>query len=138
VIHTILVAYDGSDYSMKAFDFAADLTKRYNAALYVLSVAQVPEFAEEVETEAIIEQARNHHRKLLHELEKKSHTIGVHPHVEIAVGHVAQQILLHAAQYQADLIVLGHRGKGVLDRWRLGSVSHRVISYAECAVTVVR
>jgi nucleotide-binding universal stress UspA family protein len=37
-----------------------------------------------------------------------------------------------------DLIVLGHRGRGLMDRWRLGSVPHRVISYAACAVTVVR
>jgi nucleotide-binding universal stress UspA family protein len=31
-----------------------------------------------------------------------------------------------------------YRGHGLLDRWRLGSVTHRVISYADCAVTVVR
>jgi nucleotide-binding universal stress UspA family protein len=138
MIRKILVAYDGSDYSIKAFDFAADMAKRYQAELFVLSVAQVPEFAEEVETEAVIEQSRNHHQKLLHDLKEKSAKAGIPAHFDIAVGHVAQQILHHAAQHKADLIVLGHRGKGVLDRWRLGSVSHRVVSYAECAVTIVR
>lgn len=138
MIKKILVAYDGSDSSIKAFDFAADMMKRYQAELYVLSVAQVPEFAEDVETEAIIEQSRNYHKKLLHGLKEKADKSGVYAHFETIVGHVAQQILDHAAGHKVDLIVLGHRGKGVLDRWRLGSVSHRVISYAECAVTIVR
>jgi nucleotide-binding universal stress UspA family protein len=34
--------------------------------------------------------------------------------------------------------VLGHRGKSLFERWRLGSVSKQVIHYAHCAVTVVR
>jgi nucleotide-binding universal stress UspA family protein len=138
MIKKILVAYDGSDSSNKAFHFAADMAKRYQSELYVLSVAQLPEFAEEVETEAVMEQSRDYHEKLLHDLKERADKSGIHARFEIAIGHVAQQILDHAAQRQVDLIVLGHRGKGVLDRWRLGSVSHRVISYAECAVTIVR
>lgn len=138
MIKKILVAYDGSDYANKAFNFAADMAKRYKAELRVLSVVPVPEFAEDVETEAVIEQSRNHHKKLLDELKEKAGKVGIHARFEIAVGHIAQQILDQAAENKIDLIVLGHRGKGLLDRWRLGSVSHRVISYAECAVTIVR
>jgi nucleotide-binding universal stress UspA family protein len=36
------------------------------------------------------------------------------------------------------MIVMGHRGKSRLQRWLLGSVSKRVLSYAPCTVTVVR
>jgi nucleotide-binding universal stress UspA family protein len=36
------------------------------------------------------------------------------------------------------LIVMGHRGKSMLQRWLLGSVSKRVLSYAPCSVTIVR
>jgi nucleotide-binding universal stress UspA family protein len=34
--------------------------------------------------------------------------------------------------------VTGHRGKGLFERWLLGSVSRLVIAYARCAVMVVR
>jgi len=37
----------------------------------------------------------------------------------------------------ADLIVTGHRGKGLFERWLLGSVSRVVIAYARCAVLVI-
>jgi nucleotide-binding universal stress UspA family protein len=138
MIKRILLAYDGSDSSKKAFEFAADLTKLHRAELIVLSVAQVPEFGEDVATEAVIEHSRSYHNGLLDSLRHQAEKLGIQVRLEVAVGHAAQQILDHAAVQVVDLIVMGHRGRGMLDRWRLGSVTHRVISYAECAVTVVR
>ncbi|NTW36308.1 MAG: universal stress protein [Syntrophobacteraceae bacterium] len=35
-------------------------------------------------------------------------------------------------------IVMGHRGESFLQRWLLGSVAKRVLSYAHCTVVVVR
>jgi nucleotide-binding universal stress UspA family protein len=104
----------------------------------VLTVAQPPEVGDEVETEAVIEHSRNYHKSLLHGLKHRGDRFGIKPHVELLVGHPAHQILEYAERVKADLIVIGHRGHGALDRWRLGSVSHRIISYAECAVMVVR
>ncbi len=138
MIKKILLAYDGSEPSDKAFDFSVDLAARYQAALYVLTVAQVPEFGEDVETEAVIEHSRNYHQGLLDGLKQRTDRLGIEAHLGIAIGHPAQQILDYAEQQGVDLIVLGHRGRGAFDRWRLGSVTHRVISYAECAVMVVR
>ena len=40
MIKHILLAFDGSEPSSKAFDVAADLAQRYQAALHVLTVAQ--------------------------------------------------------------------------------------------------
>jgi nucleotide-binding universal stress UspA family protein len=138
MIERILLAYDGSAPSDKAFEFAAELAGRYQAELRVLTVAQAPEIGDEVETEAVLENSRNYHAGLLRNLEDRAGRLGVKAHFELAIGHPAQQILDYAEQQGVDLIVLGHRGRGAFDRWRLGSVTHRVISYAECAVTVVR
>jgi nucleotide-binding universal stress UspA family protein len=138
MIKKILLAYDGSKPAEKAFEFAADHAKRYQAELYVLTVAQTLELGDDVEAEAVIEHSRTYHKTLLHGLRGQLERLGVPAHLEMAVGHPAQQILDHAEEHGVDLIVLGHRGRGALDRWRLGSVTHRVISYAECAVTVVR
>jgi len=54
------------------------------------------------------------------------------------VGHPAGPIVHQAAEREADMIVMGHRGKSRFQRWLLGSVSKRVLSYAPCTVTVVR
>jgi nucleotide-binding universal stress UspA family protein len=138
VIRRILLAYDGSDPSRKAFDFAAGLAQRHQAELFVLTVAEVPEYPEDVETEAVVEHSRAYHQKLLDGLAERAGGLGVAVHLQLVVGHPARQIIAEAARCRADLLVLGHRGRGLLDRWRLGSVTHRVISYADCPVTVVR
>lgn len=55
-----------------------------------------------------------------------------------AIGHPAEQIVLHAERHAVDHIVVGHRGHSLFERWLLGSVARRVIAYANCSVTVVR
>lgn len=138
MISRILVAYDGSDPANKAFSFALDLAKKYQASISVVAVAKPPDFGDDVETEAILENSQNHYRQLLARLKPKALTEGVNPTFEVAVGHPAEQIIYHAEKNGADLIVMGHRGKGFFERLRLGSVSREVIHYANCAVTIVR
>jgi nucleotide-binding universal stress UspA family protein len=52
-------------------------------------------------------------------------------------GPVARSILAFAEQHGVDLIVVGSRGAGTVDKYLLGSVSHKVTSVAECPVLVV-
>jgi nucleotide-binding universal stress UspA family protein len=134
----ILIAYDGSEAADKAYGHALDLAGKYGADLRVLAVASPPEFAEDVETEAILENAQEHYEKQFVSLKEQAETWGLTPRFEIAVGHPAEQIIYHAEQDGVDLIVMGHRGKTFLQRWLLGSVTKRVISYAHCTVLVVR
>jgi nucleotide-binding universal stress UspA family protein len=137
-INKILIAYDGSEAADKAYGHALDLAGKYGADLRVLAVASPPEFAEDVETEAILENAQEHYEKQFVSLKEQAAVQGVQPRFEIAVGHPAEQIIYHAEQDGVDLIVMGHRGKTFLQCWLLGSVTKRVISYAHCAVLVVR
>lgn len=138
MIQRILVAYDGSAAALKAFDAAVDLARKYGAALEVLSVAPSPEIGDDVETEAVIEQGRRQHQAILDRLQQRAQHLGMAIKSHLMVGHPANQIIEQAAVLKADLIVMGHRGHGAIDRWKIGSVTRRVISYAECAVMVVR
>jgi len=138
MIKSILLAYDGSAPADKAYAFALDSAKKYAADLYVLAVARPPEFGDDVETEAVIENSKKHYQKVLAPLKAQAPSLGVRLHFEIAVGHPAEQIIRHAEQFKADVIVIGHRGKSLFERFRLGSVSKQVIHYAHCSVTVVR
>lgn len=138
MISRILVAYDGSGSADKAFSFALDLAKKYRATLLVVAVVRPPDFAEDVETGAIIENSQSHYRRLLSRLEPEARNAGIQAKFEVAVGHPVEQIISHAEKSRSDLIVMGHRGKAFFERLRLGSTSKQVIHYAHCAVTVVR
>ena len=54
------------------------------------------------------------------------------------LGKPAEEILKAASKYHPDLIVMGAKGLGAMDRFILGSVSTRVVQHASCAVLVVR
>jgi nucleotide-binding universal stress UspA family protein len=138
MFHRILLAYDGSEHSTKAFALALDLADKYAAKLHVLSVARPPDFAEDVETEALLENAQERFETLFVPLRKRAAELGITADFEVTVGHPAEQIVRAAERDRADLIVTGHRGHGLFERWLLGSVSRLVIAYGHCPVMVVR
>jgi nucleotide-binding universal stress UspA family protein len=134
----ILVGFDGSEAGNKAFESALNLAKNDGAELYVLAVSRPPEIGDDVETEAVIEHSLEYHRKSLVPLRRKAEQVGIKAHFEVAVGHPAEQIIFHADQHQADLIVVGDRGRSKFARLLLGSVSKQVVQYAARPVLVVR
>lgn len=63
------------------------------------------------------------------------------PHVSAQLRespNVCQAILDTAAELGSNLILLGDKGAGTVQRFLLGSVTHRVARHAKCAVWVVR
>ena len=58
--------------------------------------------------------------------------------VELQTGPPAETICGRARESGADLIVVGSRGLGVLDRLLLGSVSAAVAQRADCSVLLAR
>ena len=134
----ILVGYDGSAAGRKAFEAALELAAKDGAELYVLSVVRPPEVGDDVETEAVIENSRQYHRRLLAELKPQVAAKGVKAHFEVGVGHPAEQIIYDADLHGVDLVVVGDRGRSKFVRLLLGSVSKQVVQYAGRPVLVVR
>jgi len=56
----------------------------------------------------------------------------------LAKGDVRETIVNTAAEWNADLIVVGSRGKGGLRRLLLGSAAEFVARHAPCSVLIVR
>jgi nucleotide-binding universal stress UspA family protein len=56
----------------------------------------------------------------------------------LEVGKPVHTVLDAAERERIDLIVLGSRGRGLVQEVLLGSVSHQVITHAPCPVLVVR
>ncbi|HXX57375.1 MAG TPA: universal stress protein [Thermodesulfovibrionales bacterium] len=141
MIKKIVVAFDGSGQSGKAFDFALELTRLCPGAapeILVLSVAQPPEPIDIVEMDAVIDSATEHYNELLKGLKEKAGKRDIEIKTEVVIGHPADQIVRHAKEKNADMIVMGQKGKSRVESWLLGSVSKRVATYAHCSVTIVK
>ncbi|MFL6481362.1 MAG: universal stress protein [Nitrososphaera sp.] len=53
-------------------------------------------------------------------------------------GNAAAEILHIADEENVDTIVIGSKGINTVKEFPVGGVSHKVIHYAKCPVTVVR
>lgn len=138
MIRRILLAYDGSTGANRALGFALDLALKYAAELHVLAVARPPEFGDEVETEAVVENARWHYGRVLAPVKDRLARETIETAFHVAVGHPAEQIVRYADEHSIDHIVVGHRSHTLFERWLIGSVARQMIAYAHCAVTVQR
>jgi nucleotide-binding universal stress UspA family protein len=55
----------------------------------------------------------------------------------VKAGQPARTIIEFARDRDVELIVIGSRGLGSVERYLLGSVSHKVTGLAQCPVLVV-
>ena len=138
MIAKILVAYDGSCQSQRAFDFALDMAGKYSAEMAVLSVARPTEPPVNVEIQAVLEHATEYFKSHFEQMKTRALAAGIPASFEVRVGHPAEQIVHMADEIRAEVIVMGHRGESLFQKWLLGSVARKVLSYAHCTVTVVR
>ena len=134
----ILIGYDGSEAADKAFDYAVDLAAKYGAELHVLSVVRPPDFPNSATDVAQAEISMEHFEERFASLGDRAREHGAKIDCKLVVGHPAEELVKQAEADSADLVVTGHRGTGMFERWLLGSVSRMVIAHAPCPVLVVR
>jgi nucleotide-binding universal stress UspA family protein len=142
----IIAATDGSDAAERAVEFAAALAKTGEAELSVIHVTRAAPKILAADLEAY---ARSEHMRLEEALataseEELSHadrlavSHGVkRVRTESQSGDPAEVIIRSAREKNADLIVVGRRGRGRLAGLLLGSVSQKLVALAPCAVLVV-
>lgn len=139
MLKKILVAFDGSENSRKAYGVALDFATRFKAKLTVIAVTELPEPATvPTEIDALMHHAKAHYELEFKRLREAAESQGVEFSSQLAVGHPAEEIVNLAEQQKADMIVVGRRGLTKTTRWLMGSVSERVLQHAHCPVTVVK
>lgn len=130
----LLLAYDGSDHSRRALVLAAEMSRRFDAALTVLSVVPVrpgrtpidPWDDSAVHADELIEA-----RRLLLEA-------GVEANLVESAGNVPDVIEKYAEDGAFDAIIVGSRGLGLIGRTLQGSVSEHVATHSATTVVVAR
>jgi nucleotide-binding universal stress UspA family protein len=138
MLKKLMVAYNGTEDSIAAFQFGLDLAKKYGASLVVLSVVRLPEPPEEEEAQALIESGKAHYESLFKTLKKHAKEEGVVMETHILIGPPAEQIVHWAQESKVDLVLLGHHKRSKFGRWLLGGTADRVMDHAGCSVIVVK
>ena len=138
----IICPIDFSDFSRRALEVAAELAKRFDADLHVIHIFQLPAVALPY---AMYEMPRELEDKIKHELSDKlnefieeTDTATVNITCGLGQGIPDAEILSAANKHEADIIVMGSRGRTGLARILLGSVAERVIRFADVHVMIVR
>jgi nucleotide-binding universal stress UspA family protein len=133
----LLVGYDGSSESEKAVEMALSLAQCLDASILIFAVARPPEPSTSVELEAVLDDAKEHFEEGFRKIREKAKGHEIELQTATAVGHPAEQIIHRAEADGIDLIILGRRGRSMISRMMLGSVSERTLRYAHCPVMVV-
>lgn len=137
----VLLAIDGSEDAALALHAALDLSTRTGSELHVVHAWQAfpsyshPSIAMATDVASYEREAQ----KVLFEQLDKIEASGVKAagaHLER--GRPAETITAMAQDVGADLIVIGSRGLGPVQRLVMGSVSEGVVDLAACPVLVVR
>jgi nucleotide-binding universal stress UspA family protein len=158
-IRRVLLVTDGSPASERAATFVTDMTLPAGTELrlmHVLPPLPTPEIIArawpldlqvsgtlpiaEIE-ESFARQAEQEHeegQRLLRDTTERFEALGLQTLPVLLRGDAASEILEYARDNEIDLIVAGSRGLGRVRGWLLGSVSRKLLHYANCSVLIVR
>lgn len=130
----VLVGVDGSEQSVKAACWAADYVEKFNGSLRVLAVWMYPAaYGYEIvdPNDHPEETARQNVEKTIAALHLASDQVTP----ALRPGPAARTLIEESAE--ADLLVVGSRGRGAFTGMLLGSVSTHCVHHAHCPVVVV-
>jgi nucleotide-binding universal stress UspA family protein len=146
MISKILVAMDGSESSVRAYEYASFLAKKCDAALLIVNIndtferispniKEFREIAKQIEEEGGTAVTV----RVLEDYQSRAKDSGIKDVKTIRhEGNAAAGILLIADEEKVDTIVMGSTGLNTVKEFQLGGVSHKVIHHAKCSATLVR
>lgn len=138
----VVVGVDGSEPSRAALRYAVSEANRRAGSVRVVTAYQHPEYWSAIYGAPIpLDDAEVEHNIRANTVRLVDEVLAgdpVPPNVDVAmVAGSAGPVLVDAAR-DADLLVVGHRGRGSVASALLGSVGLYCVLNAECPVTVVR
>lgn len=127
--HTIVVGYDGSTGADRALEWATREVKLRGGSLCIVNAWTPGEFGQDTEMESFSEQ------QLRDQMEIRMKDEGVEWEALTFRGSPAKVLVEHSAD--ADMLVVGSRGRGGFAGLLLGSVSQQVSTHAGSPVVVI-
>jgi nucleotide-binding universal stress UspA family protein len=134
----IVLAYDGSEYSQRALQRAKAIAERFEATLWLVHVFRNPsDLLGYTDYEKLFAKRKSAAQAVLDDARQQLGRTTFKVQEKLQDGLETESILKVAENCKADLIVMGTRGLGTVKGLLVGSVSRKVIHYAECPVMVV-
>jgi nucleotide-binding universal stress UspA family protein len=127
----ILYCTDFSHNSERARGYAISLAAEYHAELILLHVAE--NFPDLATAQSIIAEHAQELHKLISETERQNLDIKT----AVRFGKPYEEIVRHATETEASLIIMTARGGDAVDRAIFGSTTYRVIQLGPCPVLAV-
>jgi nucleotide-binding universal stress UspA family protein len=134
----ILVGFDGSESSRRAFVTAIGLASESGSEVHALTVVRAPEAAElEGEVDAALRESDGPLGKAIGWGKQQARQEKVACTFKKQIGHPAELITRVAEEGHYDLVVIGRRGHSPVKHWLVGSTTDRIVDHAPCAVLIV-
>ena len=136
----IVLAYDSTEAGRAALREGALLARRCGAEVFLLSVLADSGGLALAEG-AHVGAAQGHleaYGAVLSEGLRKLERLGFTPTGKLVRGEPAQQIGDYAREVGADLVVVGHRKRSLLERWWSGSNGAYIVDNLDCSLLVAR
>ncbi len=138
MISTVAVGTDGSATADEAVRQAAQIAKRFEAKLVLLSAFQDSKRSRGGDKDVELQWAENSAarvKSILERLETTMGKAGIECETRADAGDPAEVLVRLADECHADLLVIGNKG---MKRRVLGSVPNTVTHTADCSVLVVK
>ena len=140
--NVIVAATDGSDQSLRAANAAAALARTNDAHLFIVTVVRPPEgwwgiVGAPPPAESLGNALADAQRVVLEKTVGAIDLEDVDYETVEEVGDPANQLAAFAEAKNADLLVIGQRGAGLVERIMVGSVADRLVHIARTPVLVV-
>ena len=132
----VVVGVDGSPVSVEVLEKAAKQARWRDAELHIVHVSQMPIVYSEVPID-LTGIAESERVAVWEQLEPTVSAIDVPTKRIDLQGYPPDLLPDYAHRVDADLVVVGTRGRGDFASLILGSTSHRTIQLAGCDVLVV-
>ena len=142
-ITDILVPFDGSSFSIRAFNAGLNIAKKQNAKIKVLTCLEKENlgawYVDKRLNKKIVKDAKAFAMKFLSKLEKKAEDSGVPISVHVVeTKSISKHIVDFTKSKRINLIVIGSHGQTGLNKFLLGSVSNAVSQSAKCPVLIIK
>lgn len=138
----ILVAFDGSESSWTALRSIASLRLQNRVDLRVIRVLTlVTAYRMDIvqKMTALFQEQQATAQVKLQEASRIAAQSGAEVDSKLIEGEDAADLIVRAAaEFDADLIVLGDKGEGAIERFLLGSITSKVAHHAPCSVLIVK
>jgi nucleotide-binding universal stress UspA family protein len=133
---TIAVATDLSDASSAALEYAQSIARTYQSTLILVHVIDPLAYAFPDGAPAFLE-ANKAAREELDRIEEEARKQGIAIHSVVESGVVCERILQSVRGHNADLLVLGTRGKSEAGRVALGRIARQLLAKAQCPIMTI-